>query len=113
MTNYSVGHHAEQVASAYLLREGYKIRDINWRTKYCEIDIVAEKSKTIYFVEVKYRKSTLFGSGLEYITKNKQKQMSFAAELWCSKNEWVGDYQLSAIEITGNNYQDTNFVIDI
>lgn len=99
MTNYQTGHDAEKQAAKYLVKQGFKIRELNWKTKFCEIDIVAEKDKTIHFVEVKSRKNSYQGTGLEYITPKKLKQMSFAAEMWVQGSGWPGDYQLSAISI--------------
>lgn len=99
MTNYATGHVAEKVAADYLKNEGFKIVELNWKTRYCEIDIVARKAKTIYFVEVKSRKNSLQGSGLDYITGNKLRQMQFAAEMWVSEHNWMGDYQLAAVGI--------------
>ncbi|PID32103.1 hypothetical protein CR970_02195 [Candidatus Saccharibacteria bacterium] len=99
MTNYRSGHDAEQVAADYLRSKGYAVRDINWRTRYCEIDIVAEKHRVLYFVEVKSRRTGQQGSGLDYILPRKLRQMSFAAELWVAHNKWDGAYQLSALSI--------------
>lgn len=99
MTNYATGHDAEKRAADYLKQHGYKVIELNWKTKYCEIDIVAQKDKTIYFTEVKYRKSTRYGSGLDYITPKKLQQMGFAAEMWVSNHDWQGDYQLAALAI--------------
>ncbi|HUP26044.1 MAG TPA: YraN family protein [Candidatus Limnocylindrales bacterium] len=103
MTNYSVGHDAEKTAADYLRQKGYKIIGLNWRTRYCEIDVVAEKAGTVYMVEVKYRKSKAYGSGLEYVTAKKLQQMKFAAEIWVSHNKWEGNYQLMAIGIDGSD----------
>lgn len=100
MSNYITGHAAEANAAEYLKQQGFKILELNWKTRYCEIDIVAQKNKIIYFVEVKYRKSNFFGSGLEYITTKKLKQMTFAAEMWVNQHKWEGDYQLAALSIT-------------
>jgi Holliday junction resolvase-like predicted endonuclease len=72
----------------------------NWRTKVCEIDIVANKNKIIYFVEVKYRSSDKQGSGFEYITPKKLSQMGFAAEIWVQQNNWNGDYRIAAAELS-------------
>ncbi len=113
MTNYQTGHDAEQYAAEYMTEQGYKIRELNWKTRFCEIDIVAEKTKTIYFVEVKYRKSAAFGSGLDYITPKKLEQMKFAAEMWINNHNWTGDYQLAAIELTGPAFKVTNFLLDL
>lgn len=99
MSNYTAGHNAEKRAAEYLRSQGFKIRELNWKTRYCEIDIVAEKDKSIYFVEVKYRRNAAQGMGLDYITPKKLQQMSFAAEMWVSNHNWSGDYQLAAISI--------------
>jgi Holliday junction resolvase-like predicted endonuclease len=104
MSNYFAGHSAEVRAAEYLKSHGYKVKELNWKTKYCEIDIVAEKDKAIYFVEVKSRKNSKQGFGLDYITPSKLRQMRFAAEMWVSNNSWPGEYQLAAIGIDGEEF---------
>lgn len=113
MTNYSVGHAAEEQAAEYLKNKGYKILSLNWRTRWCEVDIIAEYKKTIYFVEVKYRKSDIQGSGLEYITSKKLRQMKFAAQFWVASQKWTGDYRLAAIEVSGPEFLTTNFLPEL
>lgn len=104
MTNYDTGHVAEKRAAAFLKNRGFKIRQLNWKTRWCEIDIVAEKDSVIYFVEVKYRRNTKQGRGLDYITPGKLRQMSFAAEFWAANNAWTGEYQLAGLGIDGENF---------
>jgi Holliday junction resolvase-like predicted endonuclease len=99
MTNYSAGHTAEKTAADYLKNIGYSVKELNWKTRYCEIDIVAEKDKTVWFVEVKSRKSSNQGYGYEYITPKKLQQMHFAAEMWVQSNKLTGDYSLAVISI--------------
>lgn len=101
-TNYQAGHSAEVSAAEHLKQLGFNIVELNWKTKYCEIDIVAEKDKAIYFVEVKYRKNQNQGFGLDYITPKKLNQMRFAAQMWVSNNRWSGEYQLAAVAIDGD-----------
>jgi len=113
VTNFSTGRVAEEAAVKYLQNNGHKIIDQNWRTRYCEIDIVAVKKKTVYFVEVKYRANMFQGSGLEYITSKKLKQMSFAAEMWVQANNWNGGYSLAAIEVSGPDFEITNFLTEL
>ena len=105
MTNYAAGHAAEKRAAEHLQSLGYKIREINWKTKWCEIDIVAEKDGAVYFVEVKYRRNTNQGHGLDYITPKKLRQMAFAAESWVHMNKWGGDYQLAALGIDNKHFE--------
>lgn len=109
-TNHQAGHEAEKRAAAYLKKQGYRIRELNWKTPRCEIDIVAQKGKRIYFVEVKYRSSSAQGRGLEYITPRKLQQMQFSAESWIHAHDWPGEYQLAAI---GIDHDEITMVIDI
>lgn len=112
-TNYQAGHDAEKYAANYLVEHGYKISELNWKTRNCEVDIVASKEAVIYFVEVKYRKVASQGMGLDYITHQKLTQMRFAAEMWVSLHGYQGEYELSAIELAGEHYQVTNFLPNI
>lgn len=113
ITNYQAGHEAEKVAADYLRKHGFKIQELNWKTRFCEIDIIAEKGKSIHFIEAKYRARDDQGSGLDYITPYKVKQMRFAAEMWVQEHNWQGDYCLSAVEISGTDFQVTNFLSSI
>ena len=82
MTTRQIGDKGEQAAADWLTADGHEIVARNWRTRYCEIDIVSVKGEVLYFTEVKYRKNDDFGDGLAAITAKKQRQMRFAAELF-------------------------------
>ena len=82
MTTRQIGNKGEQAAADWLTARGHEIVARNWRTRYCEIDIVSVKGEVLYFTEVKYRKNDDFGDGLAAITAKKQRQMRFAAELF-------------------------------
>ncbi len=110
MSNYASGHYAEAVAAAYLQDQGFKIIAQNWKTRYCEIDLVAEKDGAVYLVEVKHRASDSQGGGLDYITPKKLAQMRFAAEMWLADNDWTGECCLSALELSGPDYRVTTFI---
>ena len=47
------GRIGEDVASQFLVRRGFKILERNYRKPWGEIDIIAEKSSVVRFVEVK------------------------------------------------------------
>ena len=102
MSTTAVGRAAEETAAEFLAAKGCTILAKNWRTRWCEIDIVAERDGIIYFVEVKYRAHNNWGSGLDYITPRKLQQMHFAADFWRAKYAFGGDYRLAAVELTGN-----------
>jgi len=104
MSNYSVGHDAEKRAAEYLKSLGFRVKELNWKTRYCEIDIIAELSNTIYFVEVKYRHTGSQGMGMDYITPSKLKKMSFAAEVWVHQHKWGGEYQLAVVSVDNDQF---------
>lgn len=99
MSTTSTGREAEDAVAEYLKDGGHKILEQNWRTRWCEIDIISKKGKCVYFTEVKYRSNSAWGSGFDYITPKKLKQMKFAAEFWLAHNNWSGESQLLAAEV--------------
>ncbi len=109
----TMGQTAEAAAGLFLTKKGYKIIDQNWRTKWCEIDIIATKKDVVYFVEVKHRAKSSFGDGLEAITKKKQNQMHFAARLWRKKVSHTGDARLSVIATAGTPPEVTKWLESI
>lgn len=101
-TTKQIGDAGETAATNYLVRQGHEIIDRNWRTKYCEIDIISFHKDTLYFTEVKYRKNSEQGGGLAAITAKKQNQMAFAAKYYALKNEVKDtDLRLAVIDVTG------------
>ena len=100
----AIGRYAERVVARQLIADGFLIHALNWRTRWCEIDIVASKDRAIYLVEVKYRATEAHGDGLAYITHKKQRQMQFAAEIWASHHNWHGEVILAAIAVAGSDF---------
>lgn len=105
MNTTAIGLRAERQVAAFLERKGFQIVDQNWKTRYCEIDIIALRESTIYFVEVKYRATAKYGSGMEYITHTKLKQMQFAARLWSSWRNYQGPCRIFVAEVAGPEFQ--------
>jgi Holliday junction resolvase-like predicted endonuclease len=104
MKHNDSGRDGEKAVEEYLVSSGFNIVDRNWKTKQCEIDVIAKKDKCIYFVEVKYRSNNDQGDGFEYITPAKLRQMSFAADYWVAQNKWEGEYCLSGASVSGDDY---------
>ncbi len=75
----TLGKLGENLAVAELTRRGYAILDRRYRTRYGEIDIVAQEGDTIVFVEVKARATAEFGLAAEAVTRQKQRQLASMA----------------------------------
>lgn len=102
-TTKVIGDTAEAVVAKELERRGHEIVARNWKTKYCEVDIISVRGDVIYFTEVKYRKNADYGDGLAVITAKKQRQMKFAAELFLAKYHQFASHKplLAAVDVGG------------
>lgn len=96
-TSRSTGLRAEAVVADYLVSIGHEIIEMNWKTRYCEVDIISYKSNRYYFTEVKYRSNSKYGNGLEVINRSKLSKMKFAANIYM-KN-FSADYSLSVAAV--------------
>lgn len=85
--NQAVGASGEQIAADYLISQGYKILERNFRSRGGEVDIVAkDRQGGIVFVEVKTRRNLAYGLPQLAVTQRKQHQISKGALAWLSKN---------------------------
>lgn len=102
-TTRQIGDASETHAAHELIRLGHSIIARNWKTKYCEIDIVSRKADVLYFTEVKHRKTDASGGGIAAITPRKLQQMKFAAELYIQANHLQNfDRKLLVIDTIGD-----------
>lgn len=85
--NLTLGEMGEDLAVSFLRRQRYAIVERNFRCKGGEVDIVAREGKTIVFVEVKTRRTTLYGPPQLSVTPFKQRQISKAALTWLAREK--------------------------
>jgi putative endonuclease len=78
------GSGGEDLACAWLERQGYRIVERNWRCRSGEVDIVARHGSVTVFVEVKERRGPAHGLGLEAVTWGKRQRLIRAARLYAS-----------------------------
>ncbi len=77
-----LGKAGENAAVAYLEKEGYLIRDRNWRRGHFELDIVAAKDNELIVVEVKTRSNTLFAAPEDAVDLPKIRRTVRAADTY-------------------------------
>lgn len=97
--NNLTGAWGETVAAEYLRKKGYKILGVNYRCRFGELDIIAEKRKILAFVEVKTRKNDDFARAMEYVDHHKQEKLRKTAAKWISENETKLQPRFDVIEI--------------
>ncbi len=74
------GKRGELYAERLLKKNGYKILDMNYRSRFGEVDIIARDVDTLVFVEVKTRSSLDFGSPGEAVGEKKREHIIRAAQ---------------------------------
>jgi putative endonuclease len=82
------GRQAEDMACAALQKQGYGICDRNFWRAQGEIDIIAEKDGCLYFVEVRSKSGTYFGTAAESVNINKKRQIYRIAEIYLAEKNW-------------------------
>lgn len=82
----AIGARYEAIVAERLVSTGHVIVEQNWRTKWCEIDIISRYNQTLFFTEVRFRSSQAQGGGAASITPKKRTQMKFAAEAYLSRS---------------------------
>lgn len=94
------GKKAELLACLFLQRNGYAIRDKNYRNGKAEVDIVAQKSKLIIFIEVKSLRKTPFGFPEESVGGKKKRLFHQAATSFQEEEKWHHEIRFDTIAIT-------------
>ena len=77
-----VGKKGEELAAAWLTRNGYEILHRNWRHGRFEIDIIAGRKEVIHIIEVKCRQSNAYGHPEESVNRKKISHLLQGAAGW-------------------------------
>lgn len=116
MAKYSakrqLGNLGEDIACHYLEKKGYKVIERNYLRPWGEIDIIAEKSGTVRFVEVKtISRATHEAAGgevaremnsyrpEEQVHPAKLKKLSRTADLYMNDQRDERDYQIDVVAV--------------
>jgi len=71
----ALGELGERWAREHLERNGYRIRETNFRCREGEIDIIADHEGCLVFVEVRAKTGSEFGTPEESVTAAKQEKL--------------------------------------
>lgn len=99
-----LGEWGEERAVRFLMDSGYKILDRNVRTRFGEVDILAEDRGVIIFIEVKARSSDRFGRGEESVSMYKQRRIVKSAFQIMKKRNLVNkSFRFDVLSIHSEN----------
>ena len=102
MHNRQKGNIAEDKACEYLVKQGYRVIERNFYSRYGEIDIIAIKSNILYFVEVKSGEAF---DPSENITKSKLERIEKTLYIFLKSKNLTLPYNISAIILTKNHLE--------
>jgi putative endonuclease len=114
-TKRDVGIEGEDLAAKALKKKGYKIIEKNYRSRFGEIDIVAEEGGYLVFVEVKRRNSMVFGGSLQAVDARKKRHMVNCAAYYLKKHKCMDrKVRFDVVGIDGNELKIVRhaFIVD-
>jgi putative endonuclease len=100
-TTKHIGNWGEELAVAYLEKEGFTITEKNWRTGRSEIDLIGIIKNTLVFIEVKVRKNNQFGNPEEFVGKQKANRIKEASIEYQIQKKYEGFIRFDIVAITG------------
>lgn len=109
------GKQGEDLAVQELERRGCVILARRYRTRFGEIDIVAEEGDEVIFVEVKARRSTAFGSAAEAVPSWKQRRIAAMALDYLAFADRLNDpcrFDVVAIDGIGTSHVEVRVIED-
>ncbi len=100
MDKNGIGILAENAAASYLQNQGFHILERNYRSRFGEIDIIAEDKGELVFVEVRSREGTRFGLPQETVNWAKQQKIrNMAARYLKEKGLWQKNCRFDVIGV--------------
>jgi len=108
MKAVSRGKWGESVAAEYLKNKQFKILSEGFRSRFGEIDIIAESKEYLVFVEVKTRKNYNYAYAREFVTKEKQRKITSTANYWLMKRQTKLQPRFDVIEIYAKDGEKTS-----
>ena len=95
--NLKTGQIGEEIAKKYLEQKGYKILEQNAKSKFGEIDLIAQDKKELVIVEVRTKIGDMYGTPEESLTKKKLHKLKLNAISYVARKKWKGDYRIDAV----------------
>jgi putative endonuclease len=95
------GESAEEQAHNFLIGQGLKPVNRNFRCKHGELDLIMSDNKTLVIVEVRFRKTDKYGSAAESVTRSKQSRIIAAAQVYLAGQKTDCPVRFDVIAISG------------
>lgn len=94
-----IGSGGEVAARHFLEQRGYTYLDANWNCKAGEIDLIMKEGAVRVLVEVRTRRPTLYGAGLDTVGIQKQQKLIRAAKWYQQQENYWGPMRFDVVSI--------------
>jgi putative endonuclease len=111
MPHIRTGKKGEILAADWLTTNGFHILYRNWRHGRYEVDIIASKAGTIHFIEVKCRRSNVYGPPEQSVNRKKIEHVLQAATGWLLNHPGNTSVQYDVLAITLQKKADPEIVL--
>lgn len=95
----TIGNTGESVARHFLERQGLKFMAANWSCKTGEIDLIMQDGNCRVMVEVRTRRPTSYGAGLDTVADIKKGKLIRTAKYYQQKENYWGDIRFDVVSI--------------
>ena len=99
MAKISSGAAGEILAARFLLDKGYRLLATNYRSRFGEVDIIAEIDRFLVFVEVKTRGENAYFEPREAVTSSKRQKIIKAAMGYIAQHPTDRQPRFDVIEV--------------
>lgn len=99
-THYETGKKGEELARHWLVTNGFRLLHQNWRYSHYEIDLIAQKTEILHFIEVKTRQSLKYGQPETAVSRSKLKNLFEAAAAYQYQFPGAKRIQFDVLAIT-------------
>jgi len=98
-----LGKKGEKLAINFLIKNGYTIRDKNYRYLKAEVDIIAQKEDVLAAVEVKTRSSRDYGLPQDFVNQKKIRLLVMAIDHYVVSKDLDVNVRFDIIAIIHEN----------
>ncbi len=121
MEKIITGKKGEAFAAEYYRKLGYTVMEMNYHSRYGEIDVIAENDFQIVFCEVKTRSSNTRINPGEAVDKKKQQKLTLTAFKYLEKSGceklprfdvfevWINEGRIYKFNNIKNAFEPTDF----
>lgn len=101
-----IGKIGEEIAQKLIKSIGYEILETNWRFKKFEVDIIARDKNVIVVIEVKTRKTDVFGNPEIFVDRKKQRFLIKAINEYVNQRALENEIRFDVVSVLFNSNEE-------